>query len=413
MKIGFFTDTYFPQVSGVATSIKTLKEELEKRGHDVFIFTTSDPKADEAELGIIRMPSIPFISFKDRRVVVSGMIDAYEKAKKYHLDIIHTHTEFGTGWLGKYIAKRLKIPVVHTYHTMYEDYLHYIAHGKLIRPYHVKQASRAFCRNASGIVCPSERVVTKLEQYNVQAPLSIIPTGVNLSQFEESATQDNQISIREEHGLSQEDVILLSLSRLSYEKNIHTLIKGLPEIVAAIPQAKLLIVGNGPYLPELEALRATLNLTEAIIFVGEVNHDQVGRYYRQADYFVNASDSESQGLTYIEALAASTKLVVKHNDYLAQLIVDPSLGKTFTEDEDFASAFIEYYQSQPVDNPVLRQEKLYEISSENFGAKIERFYEEAQSYFETHVRDVIEESLEDKQNDEKLLLPLKLFKKKD
>ncbi|MGO3750551.1 glycosyltransferase, partial [Vagococcus salmoninarum] len=171
MKIGFFTDTYFPQVSGVATSIKTLKEELEKRGHDVFIFTTSDPKADEAELGIIRMPSIPFISFKDRRVVVSGMIDAYEKAKKYHLDIIHTHTEFGTGWLGKYIAKRLKIPVVHTYHTMYEDYLHYIAHGKLIRPYHVKQASRAFCRNASGIVCPSERVVTKLEQYNIQAPL--------------------------------------------------------------------------------------------------------------------------------------------------------------------------------------------------------------------------------------------------
>ena len=110
MKIGFFTDTYFPQVSGVATSIKTLKQELEKHGHEVYIFTTTDPNADKLEKDVIRMPSVPFISFKDRRVVVRGMWYAYLVAKELELDLIHTHTEFGAGILGKMVAKKLKIP---------------------------------------------------------------------------------------------------------------------------------------------------------------------------------------------------------------------------------------------------------------------------------------------------------------
>ncbi|MBP1041485.1 glycosyltransferase [Vagococcus sp. BWB3-3] len=402
VKIGFFTDTYFPQISGVATSIKTLKDELEKNGHEVIIFTTSDPNAED-EQGIVRMPSIPFISFKDRRVVVSGMIDAYETAKSHHLDIIHTHTEFGTGWLGKYIAKQLGIPTVHTYHTMYEDYLHYIAHGKLIRPYHVKQASRAFCRNLSGVVCPSERVVEKLRQYQIHAPMAIIPTGVNLRKF---ATDFSEmpLSIREEHGLTEDNVLLLSLSRLSFEKNIQAIIQGMPIILNAVPTAKLLIVGKGPYLKELQELVSELAIEQAVVFVGEVLNQQVGRYYREVDYFVNASDSESQGLTYIEALASSTKIVAKGNDYLDQLIVDPALGQTFETDDDFAETFISYHHQEVVDQPAVRQEKLYEISSENFAKKIEHFYQDAQSYYQVFIEE---------EEDERAHLPLRLFKKKE
>ncbi len=141
MKIGFFTDTYFPQVSGVATSIKTLKEELEKKGHKVYIFTTTDPNAEMDEEDIIRMPSVPFVSFKDRRIVVRGMWYAYLIAKELELELIHTHTEFGAGLLGKMVGRKLQIPVIHTYHTMYEDYLHYIAKGKVLRPTHVKYFS--------------------------------------------------------------------------------------------------------------------------------------------------------------------------------------------------------------------------------------------------------------------------------
>lgn len=135
MRVGLFTDTYFPQVSGVATSIRTLKEELEKEGHEVYIFTTTDRDVKRFEdPTIIRLPSVPFVSFTDRRVVYRGLISSYKIAKQYDLDLIHTQTEFSLGLLGKMVGKALRIPVVHTYHTQYEDYVSYIANGKIIRP---------------------------------------------------------------------------------------------------------------------------------------------------------------------------------------------------------------------------------------------------------------------------------------
>lgn len=219
MKVGFFTDTYFPQVSGVATSIRTLKEELEKKGHEVYIFTTTDPNAPDFENGIIRMPSVPFISFKDRRVVVRGMWYAYLIAKELELDLIHTHTEFGAGMLGKLVGKKMQIPVIHTYHTMYEDYLHYIAKGKVVKPAHVKYFSRFFANHSSGVVCPSERVIEKLKSYGVKVPMRIIPTGIEVEKFKRpDITNEMKQKLRDSLGIKEDQLLILSLSRLSYEK---------------------------------------------------------------------------------------------------------------------------------------------------------------------------------------------------
>lgn len=375
MRVGFFTDTYFPQISGVATSIKTLKEELEKSGHSVYIFTTSDPQAQDGEdETIIRMPSIPFISFKDRRIVVSGMYDAYQQAKDLQLDIIHTHTEFGAGWLGKMVAKHLEIPIVHTYHTMYEDYLHYIANGHLIRPMHVKQASRAFCRNVNGIICPSERVVKTLASYGIIAEKRVIPTGVNLDKFTHQNTKS--LDLKEQLKLPADSILLLSLSRLSYEKNIQSIIQGMPAILETLPQAQLIIVGDGPHKKPLMQLVAKLQIEKNVHFVGEVENQEVPQYYQATDYFVSASTSESQGLTYIEALAAGTRCVVKGNPYLAKLFDNPSLGMTFEDDEAFAATLINYVQHAVEEIPSLREQKLYEISSHAFCCEVVRFYRE-------------------------------------
>ena len=386
MRIGLFTDTYFPQVSGVATSIKTLKDELVALGHDVFIFTTTDPKADPNERNIIRLGSIPFVSFKDRRVVVRGMVAAYEKAKDYQLDIVHTHTEFGVGWLGKYIGRQLGIPVLHTYHTMYEDYLHYIAHGKLIRPWHVRQISRTFCRNLSGLVCPSQRVVETLKAYQIATPMAVIPTGVNLAKFAQvAAVAFDRSAFREELGCRGRDIMLLSLSRLSYEKNIQALIAGLPAVVAAEPRVKLVIVGGGPFRRSLAELAEQLGVMDHVYFVGEVDNQEVSRYYQAADYFVSASASESQGLTYIEALAAGTQLIVKGNEYLASLVDDPALGTTYESDQDFAASLLAYLAAAvPGDERILAQ-KLAAISSASFGAKVNAFYEDAQVYYDVFI----------------------------
>lgn len=383
MKVGFFTDTYFPQVSGVATSIRTLKDELEKHGHQVYIFTTTDPNAKGFEEDVIRMPSVPFVSFKDRRVVVRGMWYAYLIAKELELDLIHTHTEFGAGLLGKMVGKKMKIPVVHTYHTMYEDYLHYVAKGKVLRPSHVKFFSRLFTNHTTGVVCPSERVIEKLREYGVTAPMRIIPTGIELDKFRRPDITEAMITnLRDQLRLNDENIMLLSLSRISYEKNIQAIIKGLPQIISRFPNAHLVIVGSGPYLENLQELAKELEVEEYIQFIGEVANEEVAIYYKAADYFVSASTSETQGLTYTEAMAAGVQCVVEGNAYLNNLFDHESLGKTFKTDADFAPAFIEYVESGITLDKEILEAKLFDISSTNFGEKMIYFYQDTLIYYQ-------------------------------
>lgn len=375
MNIGIFTDTYFPQVSGVATSIKTLKEELEANGHQVYIFTTSDPLARKEE-NVIRFMSVPLLSFKERRIVVSGFFSSCQKAQELELDIIHTQTEFGMGLLGKRVGKKLNIPVIHTYHTMYEDYLHYIAKGKILKPKHVKFVSRAFTKNMAGIICPSQRVVNKLEEYDITVPMEVIPTGIKINRF--MPTQKNDTAeLRERYGISESDILLLSLSRISYEKNIQEMIISMPTIVASYPTAKLLIVGDGPYMGALHQLVSDYKVGDSVIFTGEIPNEHVGEFYREADLFVNTSSSESQGLTYIEAIASGAKVVAPKGPYLDALIDTPILGALYTEDKPFSDTVIDYLGSDYMGialDELSRERKLVEISSEQFGKNITSFY---------------------------------------
>ena len=389
MRIGFFTVTYFPQVSGVATSIRTLKNELEKQGHEVYIFTTTDPDADEFEKDIVRMPSVPFISFTDRRIVVRGLWFAYQIAKELELEIIHTHTEFGTGFLGKMVANRLRIPVIHTYHTMYEDYLHYIANGKVVRPSHVKHFIKMFVNHSTGVVCPSKRVVDTLKRYEVDVPMRIIPTGIDVSRFSRpDITKKDTDQLRDKLGLHTDDLMILSLSRISYEKNIHVIVQQFPEVLMSYPNARLVIVGKGPYREDLEELSRQLGVEDYIQFTGEVPHEDVAYYYHAADYFVSASTSETQGLTYAEAIASGTQCIVEGNDYLNQLLNDESLGITFEQDADFSESFVSYVQQQIAIDPRVQQKKLMEISAERFGDEMIKFYQEMIAYYAENYTEV-------------------------
>lgn len=401
MKIGFFTDTYFPQVSGVSTSIRILKEELEALGHEVYIFTTTDPNVKDVEPGIFRMPSIPFVSFKERRIIVRGMLYAYYIAKEIGIDLVHTHTEFGLGILGKQTAKSLGVPCIHTYHTMYEDYLHYIAKGKIIRPSHVRQLSKLYTSHLSGIVCPSERVEKKLLEYGIDRPMAIIPTGVKVGQFTPVPAEETK-AIRDTYGIKEDDVLFLSVSRISYEKNIQAVLKGMPTVKENIPNVKLLIVGDGPYKGKLEALVEELSLSDTVIFTGEIENEKISPFYQAADYLVSASDSETQGLTYTESMAARTKVIAKGNDYLNHLLNDISLGMTYLDDEDFAGAAVDYVTRDVPNNPVILDKKLYDISSQAFGKRMEEFYEETIKYYEDGNQDL---------TDIESAYSLKLFKK--
>ena len=381
MNIGIFTDTYFPQVSGVATSIQTLKNDLERKGHSVYIFTTTDPNVPKntIEPNIFRLTSVPFISFTDRRIAIRGMFHAVELAKELKLDIVHTQTEFSLGMIGKFVAKQLKIPFVHTYHTMYEDYLHYVLNGHLLKPYHVKQMTKLFLKNASGVVAPSKQVRETLDRYGIKTPISIVPTGVDLSEYTKPV---NASVIREKLGIAEDTPVILMLSRIALEKKIDHMLKSMPELLKYNSKIMLVIVGDGPDMEELVQMSKDLNITDNVIFTGEVAHDEISPYYHMADLFVSSSDTESQGLTYIEAIASGLKIVVRSAPYTDALLTDPSVGVTFSQDDQLVPK-IKTYLDHPnsFDDREARQKVLYGISSDGFGNSVLDFYRHAEDYF--------------------------------
>lgn len=376
MRIGLFTDTYFPQVSGVATSIRTLKTELEKLGHTVFIFTTTDRDVNRYEdWQIIRIPSMPFFAFKDRRVAYRGFSSALEIARQYQLDIIHTQTEFSLGLLGIWIAKELGIPVVHTYHTQYEDYVRYIAKGMVIRPSMVKYIVRGFMSDLDGVICPSEIVYDLLTSYKIKIEKRVIPTGIELAKFERpEISREDAKKLRFKLGIAEDEVMLLSLSRISYEKNIQAVIKSLPSVLEENDKVKLIIAGDGPYIEELKDLVFQLKLENSVVFTGMIAPNETALYYKAADFFISASTSETQGLTYLESLASGTPIIAHGNPYLDNLIHDKIFGTLFYEESELAGAILEAIITTPQMDDAILSKKLYEISAENFGRKVYEFY---------------------------------------
>ena len=376
MRIGLFTDTYFPQVSGVATSIRTLKTELEKQGHAVFIFTTTDKDVNRYEdWQIIRIPSVPFFAFKDRRFAYRGFTKALEIAKQYQLDIIHTQTEFSLGLLGIWIARELRIPVIHTYHTQYEDYVHYIAKGMLIRPSMVKYLVRGFLRDVDGVICPSEIVRDLLSKYKVKVEKRVIPTGIELAKFERpEIKEENLQELRSKLGIQEDEKMLLSLSRISYEKNIQAVLDAFAEVLKEEDKVKLVVAGDGPYLDSLKEQAVKLNLQKHVIFTGMIAPSETALYYKAADFFISASTSETQGLTYLESLASGTPVIAHGNPYLDHVIDDPMFGKLFYEESDLAQAILEAIDEMPPIDETKWAEKIDDISAATFGRRVYEFY---------------------------------------
>ncbi|MRI81827.1 glycosyltransferase [Aerococcaceae bacterium DSM 109653] len=370
MNIGFFTDTYFPQVSGVSTSVKLLRDELVRQGHNVIIFTTTDPAA-KPEIGVVRLPSIPFINYDDRRIAYSGFDRCLKIARQNELDIVHTHTEFSLGMAGKYVASRMKIPNVHTYHTMYENYTHYILQGHLIHASHVRYLSKLYCNQTQGIITPSKLTHDTLRNYGISEKIEIIPTGVKMPPY----SDENRVQVREELGLAPSDIVLLSLSRVSKEKKIDEVIAAFPEIKEKVPNARLVIAGDGPILDDLKQISKERNLD--IIFVGGVEHDQVDRYYQMADLYINASDSESQGLTYLEAFANRLPIIARRNPYLESIMPNENFGALFDDENTLVETALDFLQKKETQTlQVIDQKQLRKLSSEYFGECVAGFYQE-------------------------------------
>ena len=338
MRVGIFTDTYRPQVNGVVSSILTLEKELRKKGHKVYIITTTDPDAPMVEPNVLRLPSMEFKPLPQYRLGMLYSSRIIKKIKRLELDIIHSQTEWGVGTFARFAAINLEIPLVHTYHTLYEYYTHYITRGHFTVPAKKLAAaiSKFYCEKCNALIVPTRKVEDILYSYDVDKNMNIIPTGIELNKFYRENYTDEEIKfMRESFNIQDSDFLCVYIGRIAKEKSIDVLIDMFSKIKDET--FKFMIVGRGPVVDELKNQAENLGISDRVIFAGEVPHDKVPVYYQMGDVFLNASVSETQGLTFVEAMAAKTPVNARYDLNLEDLLVKNEAGLVYKNEEEFIS----------------------------------------------------------------------------
>lgn len=384
MNIGLFSETYYPEINGVATSVYMLKNEMEKRGHNVYVFTTTTPGAPEHEHNVFRVPSLPFILITERRVGMFYQPKLAHIIKKLNLDIIHTHTEFSLGIFGRIMAKEMKLPVVHTYHTIYEDYTHYLVHFKALDR-RAKTFARTYtkvcCNTVEQVIVPTEKTRRLLMAYSVHKDICVVPTGIDLSKFERYKYPRQEIDdLKLSCGIKQGEKVLLYIGRVSQEKNIEEIILAMPEYMATRQNVKFVIVGSGPALEKLQDLVAQFKLEERFVFTGAKPWDTIGLYYQLGDVFVSASRSETQGLTYIEAMASGLPVVAREDKCLEDILEEGKNGYAFTDPQGLYHGLDQIlFLDKDTDYKENAAQKVRRYSMQEFAFQIEKVYQQVMS----------------------------------
>lgn len=304
MKIGMFSDSYRPYTSGVVRSMETFTLELQKMGHEVFIFAPNYPGCEE-EQGVYRFFSIPAPTNKEFTLAVPFSLSLAAKIKKIGLDIIHIHSPFLLGRVGARWARRLDIPLVFTYHTLYDKYLHYVPLGQNITKGIVQRMTVDFCNQCDCVIVPTDVIRKHLLQQGVESPVEVVPTGINIDEFKNVDRQ----WLRSKYNLAPDTKILLFVGRLGQEKNIPFLLDSFHRISLTNPNTVLVLVGSGVDEEKLLARVTELNLSNKVIFTGRLSKEDTIKCYSGADIFVFASVTETQGLVIGEAKAAGLPVV--------------------------------------------------------------------------------------------------------
>lgn len=386
MRIGIFTETYTPYISGLVTSEVMLKKALEKNGHEVYVVTANlesfKYEYNEQEK-ILRIPGIP-TGIYDSRLTSIYPLQAVNKIKSWKLDVIHTQTEFAIGTFARLLAKQYNIPLIHTYHTMYEDYIHYITKGYFKRSSKklVEYFTKFYCdTTATELIVPTTKTYKLFkDKYHFEKNIHIIPTGIEVERFYKENINKKEISnLRKQLKLSKKDFIILFVGRLAEEKNIEFLITSEKELNKKYSNIKLLIVGDGPDKEKYELLSEKLNLQDKIIFTGKVSWDDMPYYYHLANIFTSASKTETQGLTIIEAMASNVTPLCMRDEAFESMITEELNGLFFENEKEYQDKVIYLYENLDILNKFNKQARIQaeQYSSKYYGEKVLEVYTRA------------------------------------
>ena len=309
MKILFISDVYFPRINGVSTSIRTFVKQMQAMGHDVHLIAPDYGVKTEDDAWIKRIPARSiYFDPEDKLMKFGAAIDTLAELRKEKYDMIHIHTPFVAHYLGLKLAHLLDVPTVETYHTFFEDYLHLYLPiiPKPIAKSMARFISRRQCNKVDAIVAPSKPMLHVLREYGITTKGEVVPTGLQAHSFADA----DGVAFRKKHGIEQDRPMALFVGRVAFEKNIGFLLQMWVHLIKKMPNALLVIAGEGPAEKSLHALSEKLGLKENVKFLGYLDRNtELNACYRSADVFVFSSKSETQGLVLLEAMAQSTPVV--------------------------------------------------------------------------------------------------------
>jgi len=308
LHIGFFADTYAPQVNGISISLQLLTQSLRAAGHRVTVFAPRFPDYCDVDPDVHRIPSVASLQSPPFYLSVPGTPRISHAIRRCEFDVLHVHSPLSTGVMAYLTAKAKHAPLVYTYHTAISDYVHYLHiagdRGAM------RQAARWFSTGTANltdrVVAPSPKVKELLLKERVNRPIQVIPNGIDLSRFYQAKETSH---FRRQLGLTFDAQVLLSLGRLAPEKNLHLLVDAFDPIAARFPNAHLVFAGDGGSRSELETQAAASAYAERIHFLGMVARADLPGLLHEADLFLSASTSETQCIAMAEAIAASLPIV--------------------------------------------------------------------------------------------------------
>ena len=351
MKILLISDVYFPRVNGVSTSIRTFTEQLQLLGHMVHLIAPDYGIKTEDENWITRVAARSiYFDPEDKLMKYGEIMKLLPSLKSQQFDLMHIHTPFVAHYAGLKLGKLLQIPVVETYHTFFEDYLHHylpwipsFAARGLARFISKKQ-----CNQVAAIVAPSQPMLDVLRTYGINTRAEVIATGLQAHSF----AQANGDAFRQHYGIALERPMLLYVGRVAFEKNIHFLLKMVKVLSEMMPEVLFVIAGEGPAEASLRSAVSTLGIEQNVQFIGYLDREkQLNACYKAADIFVFASKSETQGLVLLEAMAQGTPVAAIAELGTASILIEGEGAMIAPEDEVI---FMQKVRSL-LENPMHRQ----------------------------------------------------------
>ncbi len=379
LKILITTDLFTTETNGVVTSVKNLFDQLTANGHDVRILTISDSFHSHKEGAVYYVRSVPLKAvYPDLRMPTSYRSRLIQEIIDWKPDVVHSQCEFFSFQFAARISRITGAPIVHTYHTLYEQYLtSYVVPSKRLGEFVAKMFSRNRLRNVKTLVAPTLKVENALQGYGLHAPISVVPSGISLEQHHQRLSPEQRRQMRQSLGIGEDDRVMLNLGRLGGEKNLGELMELFAQARQHNDKLKFLIVGDGPAREDLQRQAQRLGVSEYVIFTGMVDPSQVQNYYQLGDIFVSASTSETQGLTYIEAAANGLPLLCRQDDCLADVLQEGQNGYEYTSAEEFLQAIdMAMHDTQWREAAARRsQEIAAAFDKKAFGEAIENIYE--------------------------------------